>query len=361
MILEELMKRICAINPGSTSTKVAIFEDEQCIHEQSIKHSSDQLNLYSHVSDQLEFRKEAVVEFITSNGFYLNDFDAFVGRGGMLKPLDSGAYQVNQKMITELKNVTFGEHASNLGCMIAFDLAINTKAISLIADPVSVDEMNDLARVSGYPGIKRMSFFHALNHKMIAKTYAKDINKDYNDINLIIAHLGGGISVAAHQKGRVIDVNNAGLGDGPFTPERTGGLPLKGVIDLTLKYKDDLNKLYKALMGQGGLVAYLGTNDGYEIEQKINSGDQEATLIVEAMAYQISKEIGAMATALNGEVDGIILTGGLTYITQINKWITNRVNFIADVNIYPGEDEMKALAMNGLSVLKGEKELKEYI
>jgi len=351
---------ILAINPGSTSTKLAIYEDEICIFKVSVKHDAIVISKFEHVVDQYEFRMESILEELKKSNIDLSKLSAVVGRGGMLKPILGGTYHVNDEMINYVKHAVRGEHASNLGCMIAKTIADLYQLPAFIVDPVAVDEMEDIARYTGMPEIKRDSLFHALNQKAVALKAAKDLNKKYQDLNLIVAHLGGGISVGVHQKGRVIDVNNALDGDGPMSPERSGSVPLGPLYKMVFSGKYTLKEIQRKNYGQGGLVAYLGTNDGYEIQQRIEAGDEKAKFIYEVMCYQIAKEIGSCATVLKGKVDAIILTGGLAYDKLAMSWIKERVDFIANVMVYPGEDEMEALAMGGLRVLKGEEEAKTY-
>lgn len=288
-------------------------------------------------------------------GIELDIIEAVVGRGGLLRPIKSGIYAINDKMKKDLQVGILGQHASNLGGLIADDIAKHLpNAKAYIADPVVVDEMNKVAKIAGHPDFKRISIFHALNQKATARAYARLLNKKYEELNLIIAHLGGGISVGAHQKGRVIDVNNALDGDGPFSPERTGTLPMGQVVEKCFEKGMSMDQVKKMITGEGGLVAYFGTNSAYQIELAAMEGDENARLIQDAMSYQVAKEIGAMATVLQGEVDGIILTGGIANNPMVVEYIKKMVTFIAPVIIYPGEDEMHALAMNGLLVLKGE-------
>ena len=354
------MKRILAINPGSTSTKIAIFEDEKLINKTNIKHSTEEINTFSTVFDQFNFRKNALLEELDKIGIDIHTLDAVVGRGGMLKPIEGGTYNVNQTMIDYVKEAPRGEHASNLGCVIAKTIADEVGVPSFIVDPVAVDEMNDIARFTGMPEIKRQSLFHALNQKAVALKAAKDLNKDYHDLNLIIAHLGGGVSVGAHEKGRVIDVNNALDGDGPMSPERSGAVPLGPLYKMAFSGDYTLDEIKKKNYGKGGLVAYLGTNDGFEIEKRIKAGDQEAKFILEVMCYQIAKEIGSLAVVLKGNVDAIVITGGLAYDKMIIDFINERTSFISKMLVYPGEDEMESLALGALRVLNGEETPKEY-
>ena len=351
---------ILAINPGSTSTKIAVYENETLTFKKSIRHSTDKINSFETIFDQYEFRKDAILNSLKEDNISLESFDAIVGRGGMLKPIEGGTYIVGQEMIDYVKEAPRGEHASNLGCVIAKELADSINKPSFIVDPVAVDEMNDIARYTGMPDIKRQSLFHALNQKAVALKASKDLQKDYKELNLIVAHLGGGISVGIHELGRVIDVNNALDGDGPMSPERSGGVPIGPLYKQAFSGKITLKEMKRKNYGNGGLVAYLGTNDGFEIEKKINEGDEFAKFIVEVMCYQIAKEIGSGATVLKGKVDAIVLTGGLAYDDFIINNIKERVDFIGDVLVYPGEDEMESLALGGLRVLKGEENYKNY-
>ena len=353
---------ILAINPGSTSTKIAIFDIySNKIFQTSIKHSAEELAPYKSIVDQYEFRKKVVLETLKEAGIEINSIKVVVGRGGLVKPIPSGLYEVNEAMKEDLRKGILGEHASNLGGLIADDIAKEIPgAKAFIADPVVVDEMDDIARISGHPRFQRISIFHALNQKAIARLHAKSQGKNYDDLNLIVAHLGGGISVGAHRKGRVVDVNQALDGEGPFSPERSGTLPVGALAKLCFSGEVTYDEVKKMITGKGGLVAYLGTNDALEVENRVKSGDAYAKLIYEAMAYQVSKEIGACATVLKGEVDAILITGGIAYDKIFVDWIKERVSFIAPVYVYPGEDEMQALAYNGICYLKGEIIPKQY-
>ena len=355
------MKKILAINPGSTSTKIAIYEDETLAYKKSIRHSTEVIQSFDTIYDQYGFRKKAILDTLAEAQISIDSFDAIVGRGGMLNPIEGGTYLVNQKMLDYIKRAPRGEHASNLGCVIAKDLADTINVPSFIVDPVAVDEMEDIARYTGMPLIERQSLFHALNQKAVALKAAKDLNKDYNELNMIIAHLGGGISVGAHQKGRVIDVNNALDGDGPMSPERSGGVPIGPLYKMALSGKYTLKEIKRMNYGNGGLVAHLGTNDGLEIAKRIEEGDHKAKMMVEVMCYQIAKEIGSCATVLKGDVDAVVITGGLAYDDMIIKEISDRVSFISQVLVFPGEDEMEALAFGALRVLRNEETHKEYM
>jgi butyrate kinase len=352
--------RLLIINPGSTSTKIAIFDNEKPVLEQTLRHSNEELAPYATVIDQFEFRKNVILETLNANGINITKLNAVVGRGGLLRPMEGGTYRVNDKMLEDLTGAVMGQHASNLGAIIANEIASQLGITAFIVDPVVVDEMDEIARISGMPEIKRISIFHALNQKAVARRVAADLNKKYEDMNLIIAHLGGGISVGAHKNGRIIDVNNALDGEGPFSPERTGSLPVSGLMKLCYSGKYTIDEMKKKVTGKGGLVAYLGTNDGREVVKMIEAGDKNAELIYKAMAYQVAKEIGACAAVLEGKVDAVCLTGGLAYDKLLIGWIREMVEFIGDVRVYPGEDEMIALAEGGLRVLRKEESAKEY-
>lgn len=353
--------RILAINPGSTSTKIAVFENTRAIFIKNISHTSEELAPFDKVTAQFSFRKDVILEHLKEADISLDSIHVIVGRGGLVKPIPSGIYEVNETLINDLLLSPFGEHASNLGGLIAWDLVKSLPdAKAYIADPVVVDELDDIARYSGHPLFQRISIFHALNQKAIARTHAETIMHRYEDLNLIVAHMGGGISVGAHHKGKVIDVNNALNGEGPFSPERSGTLPVGALVKVCFSGKYTLAEMMKMISGNGGLVAYLGTNSGYEVEQRMLNGDEQAKTVYAAMAYQVAKTIGEMAAVLRFNVDAILLTGGLAH----SKWFVNeiieRVYKIAPVHIYPGEDEMKALAMNGLRVATGKTPAIEY-
>lgn len=354
-------KHILAINPGSTSTKIAVYLNSKVVFLKSISHPSEELEKYSKISEQYEYRKEIILNELKLANIEIQRIEVVVGRGGLIKPIKSGVYRVNEEMKKHLREGIMGEHASNLGGLIADDIARSLpEAKAYIADPVVVDEMNKVARYTGHPDFMRVSIFHALNQKATARAYARLLNKRYEDLNLIIAHMGGGISVGAHKKGRVIDVNNALNGEGPFSPERSGTLPAAQLVEACFRKGADKKEILEKITGKGGLMAYFGTNSAYQIELNAMDGDEKARLIQDAMAYQVAKEIGSMATVLLGKVDGIILTGGIANNPMVVEYIKKMTTFIAPVIIYPGEDEMHALAMNGLMVLKGEVVPKEY-
>ena len=352
---------ILAINPGSTSTKFSLFEEEKVVFEKSLRHSSEELQPFVRITDQFDFRKHLIMNELTVRGVDLSRIMAVVGRGGLVKPIESGIYEVNAIMKAELQAETFGSHACNLGALIADDIASSLPmAKAFIVDPVVVDEMNPVARLSGHPEIERKSIFHALNQKAIARIYAASQGLSYEDMNLVIAHMGGGVSVGAHSKGRVIDVNNALDGDGPFSPERSGGLPAGSLANLCFSGKYSQAEIKQILTGKGGMAAYLGTNNFIEVCRRAGEGDSMALLVREAAAYQTGKEIAAMASVLCGKVDAIILTGGLAYEETHVNYIRSMVDFIARVVVYPGEDELKALAFNGLLALDGKIRIRVY-
>lgn len=354
------MHKILILNPGSTSTKIAVYEDSNPLIQETLRHSVQELAPYEHILDQYQFRKDVITDTLEQRRIPLTSLDAVVGRGGLVYPLEGGCYRVNDLMIQDLKAAVMGEHASNLGALLARAVGDEIGKPAFIVDPVVVDELEPLARYSGSPEIPRMSVFHALNQKAVARRVAKELGKTYDDCNLIVAHLGGGISVGAHKQGRVVDVNNALDGEGPFTPERSGGLPAGQLIRLCFAGKYTLDQVKKLIKGHGGLMAYLGTNDGREVEERVRQGDTKAREVYEAMAYQVAKEIGALATVLRGDIDAIVITGGLAYDARFVGWITDRVRFLAPVKLVPGEDEMIALLEGVLPVLHGEGEAKEY-
>jgi butyrate kinase len=352
---------ILAINPGSTSTKFSLFEEEKLVFEKTLRHPAEELEKFERITDQFHFRRDLIMFELLNQKTDLGRIAAVVGRGGLVKPIESGIYKVNQKMKEDLEKGVSGQHASNLGGLIADDIASSLCcATAFIVDPVVVDELQPVARLSGHPEIQRISIFHALNQKAVARTYASSIGRKYEELNLIIAHMGGGVSVGAHKNGRVIDVNNALNGDGPFSPERSGGLPSGQLADLCFSGKFSHSELMSMLTGKGGMMAYLGTNSFIEVCKRAEDGDEKAQLITEAASYQVGKEIGAMAAVLDGHVDAILLTGGMAYQASFTESIRSMVEFIAKIIVYPGEDEMKALAFNGLLALDGKIEIKTY-
>ncbi len=347
------------INPGSTSTKLGVFEDETLLFEETLRHSTEEIAQFEKIVDQVDFRKELILDFLKAKDVDIKSFDVIVGRGGLLKPIPSGTYTVTDALIEDLKIGVGGEHASNLGGILAKGIADEIGVPSYIVDPVVVDELNDVARISGVPELPRVSVFHALNQKAVAKRYAKEVGKKYEDLNLIVVHMGGGVSVGAHTGGKVVDVFNALSGEGAFSPERAGGVPPAALVDLCFSGKYSQAEIKKMLIGNGGYNALLGTNDAREVYAR-SLEDPKAKLVFDAFVYQVCKDIGAQATVLKGKVDQIILTGGIAYGEQVTNDIKERVSFIAPVTVYPGEDELLALAEGALRVMRNEEEAREY-
>ena len=352
--------RILVINPGSTSTKIGLYKDELAMFEKTIRHNSDEINLYDSIISQYEFRKNTILEALDNEGINISKISAVCGRGGLLRPIEGGTYRVNDFMLHDLRIGYAGQHASNLGGILAYEIASGLNIPAYIVDPVVVDELEPIARISGYPLIERISIFHALNQKAVARRVSAQFGRSYEELNLIITHMGGGITVGAHCQGKVVDVNNGLHGDGPFSPERAGTVPAGDLISLCYSGEYYREEIMKKLVGAGGLVGYLGTNNVLEVETMIQSGDHKAKLVFQAMAYQVAKEIGSASAVLKGRVDAIVLTGGIAHSQMFIDEITNRVNWIADVIVQPGENELQALAEGALRVLKGEEQEKEY-
>lgn len=355
------MHKILAINPGSTSTKFAVYFDEKCVLNKTIRHSLDDLFQYNSVTDQFDYRKGLIIETLVENGIDVDSIKIVIGRGGLTYPVESGIYRVNHLMLQHVREGVMGQHASNLGPLLADYIALQIpNARAFIADPVVTDELDEIARVSGNKHFSRLSIFHALNQKATARLHAKKMGKKYNEMRLIVAHLGGGISVGAHKSGRVVDVNNGLNGEGPFSPERSGTLPAGQLIDICFGGKFSKSEIDRMVLGEGGFVSYLGTNNAKEVETRAGTGDDYAAFIQEALFYQTAKIIGEMATVLEGKVDSILLTGGMAYNTKLEEYIRRKAGFIAPIYVYPGEDELAALAMNALRIARGEAEVKEY-
>lgn len=352
--------KILAVNPGSTSTKVAVYNNKELLKELTLRHTPQELAPFGSIMDQFEFRKEIILDAVRQAGIEVESLDAVIGRGGLVRPISSGVYNVNEALKRDLINSPIGQHASNLGGLIADNIASQIGIPAFIADPVVVDEMEDVARITGIKEIKRQSIFHALNQKAIARLYAEEIGAEYEDLNLIVAHLGGGISVGAHRKGQVIDVNNALNGDGPFSPERAGSLPAGQLVELCFSGKYTKAEIDKMLCGTGGMLSLKNTNDSRDLVKAISEGDSEAQLILDALSYNIAKWIGSMSTVLKGDVDAIIITGGIANNKFVCKYIEDAVSFIAPVIIKPGENELEALSINALRVLEGKTTAKEY-
>jgi len=353
--------KILAINPGSTSTKIAVFDDEKNVFQVSLRHNEAELKPFNSVAQQFAFRKEVILAELKKEAINLNEITVVVGRGGLVKPIESGVYEVNEPMKADLAAAKYGEHASNLGALIADEIARSLpSAKAYIADPVVVDELQDEARITGHPMFVRRSAFHALNQKAMARLHAHKMGKKYEELNLIVVHLGGGISVGAHRRGRVVEVNDAVGGDGPMSPERAGTVPCFDLIDVCYSGKYTKDELKKMLVGKGGLMAHLGTNEAQRAVAAAESGDAKALLIVNSMSYQIGKSVGAAAAVLCGKVDGILITGGIAYNPLVTDYIKNMTEFIAPVAVYPGEDEMAALAGNVRQALAGKLPIKKY-
>ncbi|MDK1003607.1 MULTISPECIES: butyrate kinase [Bacillus] len=353
-------KRILTINPGSTSTKIGVFHNERSIFEKTLRHNIEELQRFDRIIDQYEFRKNHILETLHEQGINISKFDAVCARGGLLRPIEGGTYVVNDEMIEDLKSGYAGQHASNLGGIIAREIADGLNIPSYIVDPVVVDEMSVLAKVSGMPEIERKSIFHALNQKAVARKAAVSLGKRYENMKMIITHMGGGITIGVHDRGRVVDVNNGLHGEGPFSPERAGTVPAGDLVDLCFSGEYTKEEIMKKLVGTGGLLGYLGTNDAVKVEQMIQGGDEKARFIYDAMAYQVAKEIGAASAALKGEVEAIVLTGGLAYGKSFVSAIRSYIDWISDVLVYPGENELQSLAQGALRVLLGEEQSKQY-
>lgn len=351
---------ILAINPGSTSTKIAVYERERALFEETIRHTPEELAPYEHVMQQYAFRKRILLAQMGAHDITPENLCAVVGRGGLVRPVESGTYTINDTLLNDLRAGVGGMHASNLGGLIAHEIAREQGIPSYIVDPPVVDEMQDIARLSGFPGIARESRFHALNQRAAGHKAARALHKRYEECKLVIAHMGGGISVTAHAYGRAIDTNNGVDSEGSYTPERAGTIPVAALIRLCYSGEYSLDSLSKAIVFEAGLKAYLGTNDAREIVARIAAGDEEAKRVYEGMGYQIAKEIGAYAVVLQGEVDAICLTGGLAHDGYLTGYIAQMVGFLAPVLVFPGEDELRALVEGVLRVMEGEEEAKTY-
>ena len=352
--------KLLIINPGSTSTKIGVYENEKEIFVETLRHSSDEIAKYDSIFEQKEFRKSVIMSVLKENNFDVNTLDAVVGRGGMLKPIPGGTYEVNEALLNDLKVGVQGEHASNLGGILANEIAKEVGGRAFIVDPVVVDELEPVARISGVPELPRKSKFHALNQKAVAKRFGKESKIGYENLNLIVVHMGGGVSVGAHKNCKVIDVNNALDGDGPFSPERSGSVPVGDLIKMCFSGEYTQEEVYKKIVGKGGYVAYLNTNDARDVLREKVEGNKFAELIYNAFIYQVAKSIGEMATVLKGKVDSIILTGGIAYSPIVVSDIKERVEWISNVAVYPGEDELLALAQGAIRVLNEEEEVKVY-
>ncbi len=353
------MNKIFVINPGSTSTKLAVYEDEKAVWMTGAHHPAHELAQFHHVNEQYEYRRDFILERLKKEGIAL-DFDAVIARGGLLHPTEGGVYPVNEKMKHDLIHAEL-EHACNLGALIADDIAKMCGCPAFIADPEVVDELQPRARLSGIPGIQRLSVFHALNGKAVSRRYAASIGKHYEELNLIVVHLGGGISVAAHRKGRVIDVNNALNGEGPFSPERAGTVPAMQLVDLCFSGKYEKRDIQKLICGKGGLNGHLGTTDMITISAKAADGEEPYKLVLDTMLYTVAKHVGAMFVSLMGQCDGIILTGGIAHSEYCASSLREQTEYLAPIIMMPGEDEMGSLAYNALGALRGDLPLQNYV
>lgn len=348
------------INPGSTSTKIGVFEDETLLFEETLRHSTEEIGQYASIVDQKDFRKQIILDLLSEKKFDIQDLQVIVGRGGMLKPIPGGTYAVSDDLLADLKIGFQGQHASNLGGILAREIADSIGVPSYIVDPVVVDELIPISRYSGVPELPRTSVFHALNQKAVAKRYAKEKGVAYDSLNLVVVHMGGGVSVGAHEKGHVIDVFNALDGDGAFSPERAGAVPSGALIKMCFSGNYTEKEVYKKLVGNGGFNAYLGTNDMRDVEKMADNGDKKAIEIRDAFILQVAKDIGSMACVLNGKVDQIIVTGGIAYDKAVVAGLQERAGFIAPFTVYPGEDELLALAQGALRVMNGEEQAMTY-
>ena len=348
------------INPGSTSTKVGVFEDETLLFEETLRHPTEEIAKYASVIDQKDFRKEIILDFLKEKDCDPKSLDVIVGRGGLLKPIPGGTYTVSDALLADLVKGVQGQHASNLGGILAREIGDKLGVPSYIVDPVVVDELTDKARLSGMPELPRRSIFHALNQKAVARRYAKEHGTRYEDLNLIVIHMGGGVSVGAHDHGKVVDVNNILDGEGCFSPERSGTVPVGDLVKMCFSGKYTQQEIYKKICGNGGFNAYLHTNDARVVEKMVKEGDEYAKLVEDAFYYQIAKDAGAMAAVLEGKVDAIILTGGIAYNPYTREILEKKIGFIAPITVYPGEDELLALAQGALRVMHGEEQPQEY-
>lgn len=348
------------INPGSTSTKIGVFEDETLLFEETLRHSTEEIAQYDSIVDQKDFRKQIILDLLKEKDFDIKSLQVVVGRGGMLKPIPGGTYAVSDDLLEDLKIGVQGQHASNLGGILAREIADSIGVPSYIVDPVVVDELIPISRYSGVPELPRTSVFHALNQKAVAKRYAKEQGKPYNSLNLIVVHMGGGVSVGAHEQGRVIDVFNALDGDGAFSPERAGAVPSGALIKMCFSGQYTEKEAYKKILGNGGFNAYVGTNDMRDVEKMVSNGDKKAEEVREAFIMQVAKDIGSMACVLKGKIDQIIVTGGIAYDKVVVNGLKERAGFIAPFTVYPGEDELLALVQGALRVMNGEEKAMIY-
>lgn len=352
--------KILVINPGGSSTKFSVFDDKKEIFKKNINHTGEELTPFAKVFDEYEYRKDMIVKALQEEGYEMTSFGCVVGRGGLMKAIPGGTYTINDRMVEDLKNAINGEHASNLGAVIAKNLGDEIGVPSFVVDPVSVDEMNDVSRITGISDLEKHSWFHALNHKAVARQIAQEIGGKYEDFNFIVAHLGSGISIVAHEKGKMID-GSGGRTDGPFSPERSGGLLAYQLIQLCYSGKYTYEEMVKKVSAFGGMYDYLGTKDMREVEERVKNGDKKAKLIYDAFTYQVAKEIALYGASLKGKVDRIIFTGGIAYSEKVIADVSEMISYLAPVEVVPGEMEMEALTLGALRVLNGEEKAKEYL
>lgn len=354
-----MSEMILVINPGSTSTKIAVYEGEKETWVQSIRHETDEIEQFDAIFDQLQMRKDLIMQELERRGNDVQQMVAVVARGGLLPPVQSGAYYVNQAMIDQLRYRPRNEHASNLGAALAYDIASNAGVPSFVYDPVTVDEMIPITRVTGLKEVRRVGMGHNLNMRAMAIRWCEDANKKYAESNIIVAHLGGGITLSLHSMGRIIDMISDD--EGPFSPERAGGLPYFQLIDLIMNGKHDKKSIMKKVKRAGGFMSHFGTTDMNDIEDRVISGDERAKLVYEALALNVGKNIAKLAVTVNGKVEGIVLTGGIAHSKMLTDWIAGRVGFIAPVVVYPGENEIKSLALGALRVMRGQETAREFV
>lgn len=352
------MFKIVVMNLGSTSSKLAYWEDKACLLSENLEHPAGEISRFEAVLDQYQYRFDAIHTFLKENGIDYKDVDAIVSRGGHTRPLVGGTYRINELMVSEVKSGSFGRHACDIGVLVAYQMAKEGRAIPMVVDPPVTDEFEPLARYSGLPELPRRSSFHALNHRACGKKHAEKNGLNYSKLNLIVVHMGGGITVAAHKQGRMVDATNGIEGDGPFSTNRTGALPVGALVDMCYSGQYTQQEMHKKLNGNGGMMAYLGESDMRLVRERGLSGDKKYMECFDAMMYQVCKEIGAMATVLKGRVDAVLLTGGIAHSDYVQEYITEAVGFIAPVVAYPGEFEMDALARGALAGLAGEEEMK---
>ncbi len=355
-----MAKKSLIINPGSTSTKIGVFKDETLLFEETLRHSTEEIAQYAAIVDQKDFRKKIILDLLASKDFDIKSLDFVVGRGGMLKPIPGGTYEVSDALLEDLRIGKQGQHASNLGGILAREIGEEIGKPSFIVDPVVVDELEPISRYSGIPELPRTSVFHALNQKAVAKRYAKEKGVSYDSLNLVVVHMGGGVSVGAHKNGRVIDVFNALDGDGAFSPERAGAVPTGALIKMCFSGEYTEKEVYKKAVGNGGFNAYLNTNDMRDVDKMADEGDAKAAEIRDAFIRQVAKDIGSMCCVLCGKVDQILVTGGIAYDTYVVQGLKDACEWMAPFTVYPGEDELLALAQGGLRVMNGEEKALEY-